>query len=75
MITEPEAKIGTETVADIADAVDVPVVVIGGITLDNAGEVIADGADGVAVISAIIAAEDPAAATRRLTTSVAEASR
>ena len=42
-----------------------PVVAIGGITLDNAGELIAAGADAVAVISALFAAPDPATATRK----------
>ncbi len=44
----------------------VPVVGIGGITIANAPEVMATGADGVAVISAILKAADPAEATRRL---------
>jgi thiamine-phosphate pyrophosphorylase len=38
---------------------------IGGITHDNVAEVIRAGADGVAVISAVCASPDPAAATRR----------
>ena len=42
----------------------VPVVAIGGITLANAGELIAAGADAVAVISAVFGAPDTAAATR-----------
>ena len=41
------------------------VVAIGGITLDNAGELIAAGADAIAVISALFAAPDPQAAARR----------
>jgi len=48
-----------------ARALGVPVVAIGGITLDNAGELIAAGADAVAVISALFGASDAAAATRR----------
>jgi thiamine-phosphate pyrophosphorylase len=44
----------------------VPLVGIGGITADNAGEVVAAGADAVAVISAVCGAPDPEAATRRL---------
>ncbi|MCS4503449.1 thiamine phosphate synthase [Arhodomonas aquaeolei] len=47
----------------------VPVVGIGGIDADNAGEVIAAGADAVAVISAVFAAPDVAAAARRLAAS------
>ena len=69
-VPESEAEIGTETVAEIADAVDVPIVGIGGVTADNASEVVAAGADGVAVISAITAADDPTAATRRLADTV-----
>jgi thiamine-phosphate pyrophosphorylase len=42
----------------------VPVVAIGGITLANAGELIAAGADAVAVISALFAAPDAGSATR-----------
>lgn len=41
-------------------------VAIGGINEGNAAEVIAAGADGVAVVSAICAAADPEAAARRL---------
>lgn len=47
----------------------VPVVGIGGIDADNAGEVIAAGADAVAVISAVFATADVAAAARRLAAS------
>jgi len=43
----------------------VPVVAIGGITLENAPELIAAGADGVAVISALFDADDVGAAARR----------
>jgi len=42
------------------------VIGIGGITPDNVAAVIRAGADGVAVISAVCGAADPAAATRRL---------
>src|SRR5439155_1633948 len=43
-----------------------PIIGIGGITPDNVAPVIRAGADGVAVISAVCGAADPAAATRRL---------
>ncbi len=42
-------------------------VAIGGIDLSNASEVVAAGAAGVAVISAVANADDPVAATRALT--------
>jgi len=65
-VDDDSAEIGTETIAAIADAVDVPVVAIGGITPENAAPVVEAGAVGVAVVSAITAAADPEAATRQL---------
>ncbi|MFB6151736.1 MAG: thiamine phosphate synthase [Haloarculaceae archaeon] len=65
-IDDDEYAIGTDRVADIVEAVDVPVVGIGGVTAENADDVVAAGAAGVAVISAITGAEDPTAATRDL---------
>ncbi|AWB27286.1 thiamine phosphate synthase [Halococcoides cellulosivorans] len=65
-----EQGIGTDRVAAIDDAVDVPIVAIGGITAERAPEVLAAGADTVAVVSAITAAEDPERATRRLADAV-----
>jgi thiamine-phosphate pyrophosphorylase len=56
---------GLTTLERAVGAVDVPVVAIGGITLERVPEVRAAGARGVAVISAILAADDPAMATRR----------
>ena len=47
-------------------APELPIVGIAGITAENAASVIAAGADGVAVISAVCAADDPEAATRAL---------
>jgi thiamine-phosphate pyrophosphorylase len=44
--------------------VSVPLVAIGGITEGNVAEVMRAGADAVAVISAVCAARDPAAAAR-----------
>jgi len=69
-IPEEEHAVGTERVAAIADAVDIPIVGIGGITAENAADVVAAGADGVAVITAITGAEDPAAATADLAAAV-----
>jgi thiamine-phosphate pyrophosphorylase len=43
-----------------------PLIAIGGIDAGNAAEAIAGGADGIAVVSAIMAAPDPTAASRRL---------
>lgn len=41
-----------------------PVIAIGGLTAENSAAVLAAGADGLAVVSAIVAADDPEAATR-----------
>jgi len=65
-----QSEIGLDRVRAIDDAVDIPFVGIGGVTADTAGDVVAAGADGVAVISAITAAEDPEAATRALNDAV-----
>ncbi len=57
---------GPSLIAEVVAAVHVPVLAIGGITAANAGEAIAAGASGVAVVSAVLAAPDPAAAARDL---------
>jgi thiamine-phosphate pyrophosphorylase len=57
--------VGPDLVRTLRPVIPVPLVGIGGITLDNAEEVITAGADAVAVISAVCAAPDPEAATRR----------
>lgn len=69
-VLDEEYAIGPERVQAIADAVSIPLVGIGGITVDNAEAVAAAGADGVAVISAITNAEDPEAATEGLRAAV-----
>lgn len=57
---------GLEGLRAIAEAVHVPVIAIGGINESNVEEVVKAGADGVAVISAVVAAPDIAEAARRL---------
>jgi thiamine-phosphate pyrophosphorylase len=74
-VPEEEHDIGLDVVRDIDAAVDIPFVGIGGITPENAAEVVAAGADGVAVISAITTADDVEAATRSLAEAVAEGKR
>ena len=56
---------GLTALERVAAAVSIPVIAIGGITPDRVADVRRAGARGVAVISAILFAEDPAAATRR----------
>jgi len=58
--------VGTDLIRRVRPAVPIPLVAIGGITADNAAEVIRAGADSVAVISAICAQRDPEFATRAL---------
>ena len=58
--------LGLEGLRSIRSEVDLPLVGIGGLNADNAAAVIYSGADGVAVVSAIVAADDPEAATRDL---------
>ncbi|HSH77203.1 MAG TPA: thiamine phosphate synthase [Herpetosiphonaceae bacterium] len=65
--------IGPDGIAAIVTAVRVPVVAIGGITAITAGDAIRAGAAGIAVASAVVSAPDPAAATRALRATVADA--
>jgi thiamine-phosphate pyrophosphorylase len=55
---------GLQALARVAGAVDRPVLAVGGITPARIAEVLRAGASGVAVISAILAADRPADATR-----------
>lgn len=56
--------VGPELLRRVRPQITVPLVAIGGITVDNVAEVVRAGADAVAVISAVCAAPDPAAAAR-----------
>ena len=51
-------KVSHETVRAITEAVDIPVIAIGGITKDNVSELSGTGICGIAVISAIFAQTD-----------------
>ncbi len=63
----PEDVVGLEMIRAVKDRVgEVPLVAIGGINAGNVGEVIRSGADGVAVASAVILADDPYLATTEL---------
>ena len=55
-----------ETLREVKAAVSVPVCAIGGINASNVRDVIAAGAEMVAVISAVCGAEDPCAAARAM---------
>jgi thiamine-phosphate diphosphorylase len=60
------AVIGVEGLERVVRAVEVPVVGIGGITVRRAADVARTGAAGIAVVGAVMAAPDPAAAARAL---------
>ena len=65
--TKTDAKpISRDTIRAICDAVDIPVVAIGGITRDNILELKGCGLDGVAVVSALFAQKDVKAAAEEL---------
>jgi thiamine-phosphate pyrophosphorylase len=58
--------IGLDALRTVRAALGLPILAIGGIKKANLDQVIAAGADGIAVISAVISADDPAAATQDL---------
>jgi len=64
---------GLDALREVVAAVDVPVIAIGGITMENVDDVLAAGASGIAVIRAISAADDPEAAARALRTALDQA--
>ena len=62
-----------DTVKAICEAVSIPVIAIGGISKDNVGQLAGLGLDGIAVISAVYAADDLKAATEDLKARTVEA--
>ncbi|MCJ8518647.1 thiamine-phosphate pyrophosphorylase [Pseudorhizobium tarimense] len=70
-----KTPIGFDGLARIARAVPVPTVAIGGLKEGHAAQVLAAGADGLAVVSAICGTTDPQAAARKLAIEIREASR
>jgi len=64
--TDTAPPLGLEGLRAVRAAVRVPLVAIGGIHCENVQEVIRAGADGVAVVSAIVAADSPKEAARSL---------
>ena len=75
--TKPDAPppLGIEGLRLIAAAVSIPVVAIGGINRDNAAAMVEAGAAGIAVVSALVSAEDVESAARSLYAVVAKAKR
>jgi thiamine-phosphate pyrophosphorylase len=67
--------VGIERLREIKSVVSLPVVAIGGINRENAAEVVGAGANALAVISAVLSAEDVEEATRQLASRIEEARR
>ena len=63
--------LGLERFAEICAAVDKPVIGIGSITVDRVADVLAAGAYGVAVLSAVVCQDDPQAATSAFANEIA----
>lgn len=59
-------RITTEQLKEVCSSVSIPTVAIGGINLNNVSELKGGGMDGIAVVSAIFAAEDIKTATAEL---------
>jgi len=58
--------VGVQALQGAVSRVGIPLIAIGGITAGNAGEVMAAGAWGVAVVSSVCCQEDPEGAAREL---------
>ena len=57
---------GIAMLKQVVEAISLPIIVIGGVSVENVPEVIGAGAHGIAVISAVCCQEDPEQATRTL---------
>ncbi len=58
--------LGTDKIGKIKGEIDIPVIALGGINEDNVSSVLGNGADGIAVISAILQSENPRQTASRL---------
>lgn len=64
--TNTRAPLGLEGLRKIRKSVKIPLVGIGGLNKDTCIDVIKNGADGIAVVSAIVSADNPEEAAREL---------
>lgn len=64
--SDARPAIGPEGLRSVVKAVKIPVIAIGGITAESVPEVLAAGARGVAVISAVCGRDDPEQAAKRI---------
>jgi thiamine-phosphate pyrophosphorylase len=62
--SNPDPVVGTDFLRKVRPLTEKPIVAIGGISLERAAQVIEAGADSVAVISGIVAKDDPGARAR-----------
>lgn len=63
---------GLDIIRDVKNRISIPVVAIGGIGPSNVKDIIGAGADGVAVISAVVSQDDITLAARRLKSIIEE---
>ena len=59
-------SVSKEELKEIVDSIDIPVVAIGGITVENANTLKGSGIAGFSVVSAIMSAEDPKESSQKL---------
>lgn len=73
--TDTSPALGLEGLREMRKAVSIPLVGIGGLNTGNAAEVIRSGADGIAVVSAVMSAPDPEQAARLIREEIRKAGR
>lgn len=71
--TDTGKPVGIGMLKKIKKVVKIPIVGIGGVTLENANQVIRARADGIAVISAVFLVNEPKLAAEKLKKIVSEA--
>jgi len=59
-------KITKKELKEVVDSINIPVVAIGGITIDNASELIDTGIAGLSVVSAIMSSDEPKKSSEKL---------
>ena len=59
-------SVSKDELKEIVNSIDIPIVAIGGITLENAQELKDTGISGFSVVSAIMSAKDPQVASKKL---------
>lgn len=71
--TKASSTITLETLQQICQAVNIPVVAIGGVTADNAQATVEAGCKGIAVVSAVFGVPNAASAAKHLRLAVDQA--